>query len=327
MKTGFVFGKFLPLHTGHLALIDFASRHCDLLYVIICYTSSEPIDGAIRENWLLSTYYNHPQIRIIAFEYDEQILPNSSESSEEISKIWSETFKKIVPEAEIVFTSEKYGDYVASFMGIAHMMYDEYRLKTPISATAIRNNPFLHWDEIAPVARSFFIKKIVLIGTESTGKSTLANRLADYFHTTVVPEMARDIIEKTEECTYNDLTKIAALHATTITERLPPANKLLIVDTDIKTTQSYSLFLFGKELQVEKWIEEANRFDLYLFLEPDCDFVQDGTRLPADDRLRLSIHHKEFYLGHGIDLQYINGTWGQRFEKAVDIIRKRFFIE
>jgi HTH-type transcriptional repressor of NAD biosynthesis genes len=326
MKTGFVFGKFLPLHTGHLALIDFGSRYCDVLHVILCYTTSEPIDGTIRKNWLLSTFNSFPNIHIISFQYDEQVLPNSSESSENISKLWSAAFKNLLPDVNIVFTSEEYGDYVASFMGIEHLMFDRHRLITPISGSAIRKDPFLHWNSIAPVARPYFVKKIVLIGTESTGKSTITHRLASYFQTAMVPEMARDIIEKTDECTYEDLYRIATLHASAIIDRLPLANKLLFVDTDIKITQSYSLFLFGKELVVDEWIEEANRFDLYLFLQPDCDFVQDGTRLPADDRLRLSSHHNNYFLNNGVDLCYVGGNWENRFEEAIEIIKKRFFI-
>ena len=324
MKTGFVFGKFLPLHSGHLALIEFGSRHCDILHIILCHTASEPIEGAIRKKWLDSTFNGFPNIHVIAFEYDEQELPNSSESSEKISKLWSAAFKKMLPDADIVFTSEKYGDYVASFMGIEHLMYDNHRLKAPISGTDIRNKPFLHWHMIAPAARSYFVRKIVLIGTESTGKSTLTKRLANYFQTTMAPEMARDIIEKTEEVTYQDLAQIATLHASAINDKLPDANKLLFVDTDIKTTQSYSLFLFGKELQVEKWIQEINSFDLYLFLLPDCEFVQDGTRLPANERLKLDIHHKNYYLAHGADLNYVNGNWEERFEQAIRIIKKKF---
>ncbi|MET0392361.1 MAG: adenylyltransferase/cytidyltransferase family protein [Chitinophagaceae bacterium] len=48
-------GKFMPLHRGHLALIDFAHRPCDLLYVILCYTPEEPIDGELRRQELAAS--------------------------------------------------------------------------------------------------------------------------------------------------------------------------------------------------------------------------------------------------------------------------------
>jgi HTH-type transcriptional repressor of NAD biosynthesis genes len=123
----------------------------------------------------------------------------------------------------------------------------------------------------------FFVKKICIVGTESTGKSTLAKRLAEHYKTIYVPEMAREIIEETENCTYDDLLKIAQLHTQKISESILAANKLLIVDTDLNITRSYSQFLFNKGLNVDPWIEEVNQFDLYLFLEPDCEYIQDGT--------------------------------------------------
>lgn len=320
MSTGLVFGKFMPLHRGHLALVDFAIQHCDDLYVVLCHNKHEPIDGNTRFDWLQKKWGDNPRIHLVSFSYDEKELPNTSISSKTVSAVWAEAFKKLLPPIDIVFTSEKYGDYVAEFLGIEHRLFDEPRIQQPISASKIRQYPLRYWDFIAPEARSHFVKKIVLVGTESTGKSTLTEKLAQHFNTSFVPEMARDIIEKTEECKYEDLIAIAALHAKTITEKLPVANKLLFVDTDLRITRSFSQFLFHRPLEVESWIEDANRFDCYLFLQPECPFVQDGTRLPADERLQLSKHHLNFYKDAGMNVHFINGNWQQRFDSAVAIV-------
>lgn len=325
MSNGLVFGKFMPLHRGHLALIDFAIRHCDQLYVVLCHNKHEPIDGATRFNWLQEKYLDNPRIQIVSFLYNDTELPNTSISSRTVSAIWAEAFKRLLPPIDIVFTSEKYGDYVAEFLGIEHRMFDAPRIQQPISASMIRKQPFRYWDFIAAAAQPYFVKKIVLVGTESTGKSTLTERLAQHFNTTFVTEMARDIIEKTEECRYEDLIAIANLHAKTIIQKLPLANKLLFVDTDLRITRSYSQFLFRRPLEVEPWIEEANRFDCYLFLQPDCPFVQDGTRLPADERLHLSEHHLNFYKDAGLNIHSINGSWQQRFDSAVAIVNTILF--
>src|SRR5258705_13529723 len=118
MKTGFVFGKFMPLHNGHIALIEFALKHCDKLYVIICFTGKEPINYLIRKQWLYQFFENTPSLTIVSFGYNEKDLPNTSISSRQISKLWADAFKKLLPDVDIVFTSEKYGDYVAEYMGI-----------------------------------------------------------------------------------------------------------------------------------------------------------------------------------------------------------------
>jgi HTH-type transcriptional regulator, transcriptional repressor of NAD biosynthesis genes len=325
MKKGLVLGKFLPLHKGHIALINFARQHCDFLYIIICFTKKEIVEGLVRKQWLYEELRLCDNISLISFPYDDNILPNSSESSRDVSKIWAVELKKIVPDTDVVFTSEPYGNFLAEYMNIEHIVFDEKRIAIPISATMINNNPIKYWDYLADSTKPWFVKKIVLLGSESTGKSTLAEKLAKYFNTPFVPEMARDIIEKTEECTFEHLKEIAILHAKRIGLAVGESNKLLFMDTDINITKSYSKFLFDKELIVEPWITEANKADLYLFLETDCPFVQDGTRLTEKERNSLSSFHKEQLIKNNIDFIAIGGDWNNRFNLAIDIIKRKYF--
>ena len=324
MKKGLVFGKFMPLHKGHLALIDFSLTLCDHLTVLVCHTNKEPIDGIIREQWLNDVFKGNQKVQVKSFEYNDSILPNTSDSSKAVSKLWAESLKKLLPEIDIVFTSEQYGEYVAEYMNIQHYSFDEKRSAIPVSASLIRSSPFIFWDLISPVARPSFVKKICIIGTESTGKSTLTERLAKHFNTTFVKEMARDIVEVTDECTYEDLVKIADTHAKAIIEKQLIANKLLFVDTDLNITCSYSEFLFSRPLVVENWISEENVFDLYLFLEPDCEYIQDGTRLSMEERNKLSKHHKTFFQDKGIPFIPIGGNWQNRFDQACKIVNDTF---
>jgi len=325
MKKGLVFGKFMPLHKGHLSLIKFASLNCDKLYVVLCYCSEEKIPGKLREQWLRSALKLNENISIISFQYDPQILPNTSVSSKRISQIWSSVFQKMIPDLDIVFTSEKYGDYVAKYLSIEHICFDEERSKNPISASAIRKNPFYYWDFIADEAKYFFVKKIAILGTESTGKSTLAEKLAKQFNTLYVNEAGREVVDKTQLCKLEDLYAIAELHAKKIDQRILKANKLLFIDTDLNITKSYSHFLFNHQLRVAAWIEEANVCDAYLFLENDAEYFQDGTRLPKDQRDFLDSVHKKILADNSIRYISINGKWNDRFSKACDIINQKYF--
>lgn len=327
MIKGLVFGKFMPLHTGHLALIDFALQHCDHLYIIICYTKKEPVDGRIRKQWLNNSFEKYSSITIVSFLYDDNKLPNTSVSSQYASELWAKAFRSVVPDAKIVFTSEEYGDYLAEYMEIEHIPFDKEKSVVPVSATAIRNEPFTYWNYISDAAKPWFVKKIALVGSESTGKSVLAEKLAKHFKTAFVPEMAREIIEKTVDCTFDDLHKIADLHAKTILSKISTADKLLFVDTDLIITKSYAQYLFNKELIVEQWIEEANQFDLYLFMEPDGEYIQDGTRLSVKERNELSNHHKTFFENAGVSVVSIYGNWEERFRKAINIIEQFFLIK
>ena len=324
MKKGLVLGKFMPLHTGHLSLFDFASHHCDVLYVLLCHSNKEEISGSVREEWIKTSVAKIPNAIFISYLYDEDKLPNSSTSSKEISLQWSNAIKEILPEIDIIFTSEQYGDYIAEFLRIKHMVFDIDRKAIPISASLILNKPLLNWNFIADVAKPYFLKKVVLLGTESTGKSTLTKLLATYFKTNYVPEMAREILEKTEDCQPKHLIKIAELHAKEILTRTKNAVRLLFIDTDINITKSYSKYLFNEKLNTAAWVEEANKADLYIFLEPDCEFVQDGTRLPVLERNKLSLFHKDQLREMGIPYFSINGNWDERFEKAIVLIKEYF---
>jgi HTH-type transcriptional regulator, transcriptional repressor of NAD biosynthesis genes len=311
MKNGLVIGKFCPLHNGHLLLINFAKKHCENLKVAVCSTEGEKFSGEIRKNWILEA--TNKTVTVDILNYDSKILPNTSVSSKEVSKLWAQKFKELFPETEVIFTSEQYGDYVAGFMNIKHIKFDEARKVAPVSASAILSSPFLYWDYIPEVVRPSFVKKICIAGTESTGKSTLTQRLANYFHTNYVAEAGRDIVPVSNECRQEDLLTIAEVHAKEIIKQTLSADKILFLDTDLRITKSYSQFLFNSNLVVDDWIETANKCDLYIFLESDCEFVQDGTRLS--------------YCNKGLPLVFIDGSWDNRFEKAVSVIGETFFTK
>jgi HTH-type transcriptional repressor of NAD biosynthesis genes len=324
MKKGLVLGKFMPLHEGHLALINFAQENCDHLVVLLCYTPSETIPATLRKSWLSEIFKNNSKLDIISFQYNEKELPNTSVSSLETSFKWAMFLKSNFPDIKIFFSSEEYGGFIAKFLNIEHKMFDEMRFKIPISSTQIRHNPFAYWQFIPEIVRPFYVKKIAILGSESTGKSTLTKKLAQYFKTTYVPEMAREIVEHTNECSIVDLIKIAELHAKAIASKVKSANKLLFIDTDLNITKSYALFLFNCELKVDNWIEEINQMDLYFFLDDDCPFVQDGTRLSELERNNLSAFHKSFLYKKQVNIINISGDWSERFHKVVAHISTHF---
>jgi HTH-type transcriptional repressor of NAD biosynthesis genes len=324
MTRGLVLGKFYPLHNGHIELIKFALNHCDELIVWLCASNKETIPGKIRLQWIKETFQQLEKIKPVLFLYNEKELPNTSESSLEVSTLWAEQIAKELPPVDIIFSSEKYGDYLSEFLHCKHMSYDLQQEKNHISATAIRLNPMKCWNDIAPAAQNYFVQKVCISGTESTGKSTLAELLAKHYNTTFVPEMARFVMEHTDECTEEHLQQIARLQTQTIQEKLYTANKLLFVDTDINTTRSYSKYLFNKKLLVSEMINEINQFELYLFLENDAPHVQDGTRLDKKRRDDLNNFHKKELLLQGIKYESISGSWNERFEKAVKLIDSKF---
>jgi HTH-type transcriptional repressor of NAD biosynthesis genes len=74
---------------------------------------------------------------------------------------------------------------------------------------------------------------------------------------------------------------------------------------------------------VPEWIETANDFDLYLYLDEDASYVQDGTRLPEADRNKLNESHKQELISRGINYVLIKGNdWEERFKKAVEVVNE-----
>ena len=334
MKVGLVLGKFYPLHKGHLGLIRFASSHCDLLYVLVCASDKEEISGTIRLSWIKEALENEffednqvmPEVVPILLNYSEQDLPNTSVSSKKVANIWASKIKALLDRIDVVFTSEKYGDYLAKYLKCRHIMFDALREKFPVSASGIRKDPFSHWDYIVSTARSYFVKKVAILGTESTGKSTLAQSLAAHFKTSFVSEVGRQVVPQTEVCTIENLYEIAVSHAENIQQKTKDANKIIIVDTDLTITRSYAHFLFEHELKVEAWVEQNNHFDLYLYLEADAPFIQDGTRLNEAERNLLDQSHKMMLDKYNIGYESISGSWKVRFQKAVELIERKFEI-
>ncbi|AFM06190.1 cytidyltransferase-related enzyme [Bernardetia litoralis DSM 6794] len=323
MIKAFVFGKFLPFHKGHQAMVEFALTKCDFLTILVCCSDKEIIEGKTRKKWIQETFTKINKLEIKIFNYTEDSLTNSSEASLEISKKWSIIFKELFPDYNLVITSEKYGEMVANYMNIKHIEFDMIRQKNPISATSIRNNLFENWNFLPNSVKSFFVIKVVLLGTESTGKTVLTQRLANHFQTSFVHEAGREYISHSEHFAYQDLEIVAKKHAQNIEKIvLKSRTPLILIDTDIYITKSYSIFAFNKELIVNDEIYEINKADLYFYLCNDAEYIQDGQRLTEENRNKLDFFHRKILKEHTVEYMEISGNWNQRFEKMVKEIEK-----
>jgi HTH-type transcriptional repressor of NAD biosynthesis genes len=320
MIKAFIFGKFLPLHKGHEAMIRFALTKCDFLTVLVCCSDKEELTDTIRKTWVETSFKNYKNIEVKTFNYREDELPNTSVSSKDVSKIWSQTFKKLFPDYSLVITSEKYGDYVADYMGIQHISFDIPKQLFPISATDIRKDLFTYWKYLADSSKPYFSIKVVVLGTESTGKTTLTQRLTKHYNCSLVSEVGREFIANSNSFLFDNLRSVAIEHAKRINSAVLGESPLVIIDTDIHITQSYSEFVFGKPLLVENHVYADNKAHLYLYLTNDVAFVQDGTRLNETNRNLLDVSHRKVLQRSGVDFLEINGNWDERFKHAVTAI-------
>lgn len=317
----FVFGKFLPFHNGHRAMINFALLRCELLYVVVCASDRENIDGQTRCNWIAAS--TDPQrVKCVVFEYNESELPNTSVPSQSASRMWGECFKKLVPECGLLISSEDYGPMVAEHMNIQHLYFDKERLNINISASKIRANLYSCWNYLPATVKSHFAIKVAVSGTESTGKSTLVNNIAAAIPCSTVAEVGREVIPHTNNVSYPSLVETAIRHAEEIRRASSGQHPLIIADTDLRVTQSYCRFLLKTELLVEDWIKDLNDFDLYLYLNTDAPFIQDGTRMTEAGRNTLDQSHRSMYEAQNLPLVELHGSWDQKFKTTIERINK-----
>ena len=317
-KTGLVLGSFAPLHNGHIALINYGLSNCDLLYVFLCSHDKEDIPGEVRYNWILEEFKGVNKIKII--HKDTSHMENTSVSNVDISRVWSVYLKELFPDVNVIFTSEKYGDYVAEFMNIEHMQYDEKRTNTPISSTMLKQKPLTYWYFIPESVKPYYTKKICICGTESTGKTTMTEMLSNFYGVKHAKEMGREICSDTKICDNDMINQIIISQAKEIEKNL--GDKLLFSDTDLLTTICYSEFLFNKHPEdITKEIEDLNKFDLYLYLWNDVPFVDDGSRMGEPKRSEFHSLLLEKFKDKNVF--YIKSSdFEERFNKCIEIVDK-----
>ncbi len=308
MKRGLVIGKFLPIHEGHVALIRFAAAHCDELIVSMSSTPRDLIDPALRLSWIKTIFQEDSSIKpaMILDDFDDESLPLDKRT-----KVWADFIRRTYPSIDIVFSSETYGAPFAHHLGAKHIAFDQDRKYVPISATKIRQHPFRYWNYIPSVVRPYFVKKLCFYGAESTGKSTLAKRMAELYNTELVPEVAREIISS-NEFTLEDIVTIGYAHAARIEEKTRIANKLLFCDTDAITTQIYSQHYLGAVPEVLYELEKAVQYDVYFLFDIDVPWVADDLRDLGHQREAMFNVFKEALEVRNIPYVLVRGSYEER---------------
>lgn len=327
MKKGFVLGKFLPFHKGHEAMIHFALGNCEELIVLVCCSDIETVSAEIRMNWIKETFHLEiiqDRLKVISYEYLEKDLSSSSVASEEITGKWAIALKGIIPaDYSTIISSEGYGKLLAEYMGLQYIMFDYQRHLVPVSATMIRNEIFKYWGSLPESVKPYFSIKVAILGTESTGKTTLAKKLAEQLNGVFIPEAGRRLIPTSKSFTEEDLHKVAKEHAYDIQFAITHGDSpLLIMDTDINITQSYGWYTFRKQLQFAHELYEANKADLYIYLDKGVPFVQDGTRLDVEERNSLDALHRSVLKQNKVNPIFIQGDWASRELQAIQLVRE-----
>ena len=175
---------------------------------------------------------------------------------------------------------------------------------------------------------AYNMRKIVVLGPESTGKSTLCQQLASHYNTSWCPEFAREFLKESQgKYSFDDLLNIAQgqleLEDTLLTEA---RNGYYFIDTDMYVMKVWCEVVFQ---QCHTWILKQiamRQYDFYFLCFPDLPWVKDELREYPDPHIRKKLYntYKDIVVNSGTPLAEISGQGMERFQVAVQVLNTVF---
>lgn len=349
-RHGLVVGKFYPPHAGHKLLIQTAARQCERVTVVVMAASHESLPLQDRVRWMREIHQQDTGVRVTGIVDDVPV-------DYEDDAIWDQhvdLMKRALdaasaPPVDAVFTSEPYGDELARRLGARSVTLDTGRVLAPVSATRVRADVASMWDFLDPPVRAALARKVVVVGAESTGTTTLSRALVDHLRargaadglTRWVPEYGRDYSVRK----YADAVAAAQLngdpqpgfeqlqwtspefvHIARTQRRMELAEArlggpVLVCDTDVFATAIWHERYLGAPCpEVDALAEEA-RGDVYLLTHHDqVPFEQDAIRDGESIRAWMTARFVEKLEQTGRPFVVLHGSPTERLKRAVQAV-------
>ena len=321
-QTGLVVGKFCPLHRGHERVLQVAKAASQRL-VVISYTSEDyGYSADLRAEWL-EEIIGGPNVLIVVLDGE---VPKDDAPAIEHRTFCASTLEQLRVPVDAVFSSETYGEGFAMFLSerwgyrVENRQVDPLREEFPISGTDLRADPNL-WDHFtSPIVRQHRSQRVLFIGGESTGKTTIASALSAITGYPWVPEYGRQLYaEKNGNLEFEDYSLIGRTQVhleEAATAKLP---RYVFCDTSPLVTKFYSR---EWEKRVSRELEElAERKYHHVYFCDREQYVDDGTR----SGIQFAMLQDSFYLSElsrmNVQYKYLFGTVEERIERVLKDLR------
>jgi len=321
---GIVIGKFYPPHRGHNYLIDTALANCDDVDVLVVDNSEYKLPAITRQTWLQA---QHPRARV-------RIIEDISKDDDSIA--WAaHTMQFLGYKPDVVYSSEHYGESWAHYMGAKHVTVDINRTTIPISGTEVRKDFLKSWQYLGDETRAGLALRIVVLGAESTGTTTLSRDLANKLRVPWAPEIGRyyteSILTTDKEWNDEDFYRIGRLQQAYEAEMAKRSDGVIVCDTNAVATELWQRRYMGRTTTEMSRIAARDKADLYIITGDEIPFVQDGIR--DGEHIRHRMHR--WFINHikktGVPYLIISGSPEARLaiatKAAKDMIRSTKVIQ
>ena len=308
-RSGAVLGRFLPVHDGHRYLIEFARAYAGRVTVFVRVRDDDPIPWTVRRDWLAELY---PDVDAVPVE-DPPTLDWPT-----VHDHWRTQIRAHV-DPDYVFAGELDGQGIAHLLDALFVPVD--RRAIPVSGTHVRAAPWDFAEFLPPCVRTWYLRRVCLIGPESTGKSALAERLARHYQTVHVPEFARTWLGNVDvDWSPATVSQVAMGQQTTQALLARRATRVLFCDTDVLAVRLWSERLFDAAPDWVRAASDTTDVDLYLLTAPDLPFTGSDERHRPAERVAFHARCEAELVRLGRAYVPLEGDLDERFARAVEAV-------
>jgi NadR type nicotinamide-nucleotide adenylyltransferase len=346
-----VLGKFYPPHAGHHRLVRAAAARSRRTTVAVLAASVESIPLADRVRWLAEEHAADAGVAITG-DFDEHPIDFHDDAIWDLHMgvLRSVLSRRAIADGDptaapvdAVFSSEDYGAELASRLGAKHVPVDPDRTVVPVSGTAVRADTPGHWDRLAPATRAGLCARVVVVGAESTGTTTLSRALAAHYRTEWVAEEGRRHTEDKLAAatalaggtppplddlvwTVGDFVDVARAQSTREDAAARRSGPLLVCDNDAWAARVWCERYLGT---AHPDVHTDRRPALYLLTDhAGVPFEQDGWRDGEHRREWMTARFAELLADRGVPWVKLTGSRDERLAEAVavcdDLLARHF---